>query len=145
MGCCCVDVSSSSGTGFGTASTCGTLGSFECRVGDGSPAVVGVSAPVRIFLMLDLGVPNRRGEIVVGRFGKRGGDGAASEIYGQWISVLENSKLEKSSSVPDESREVHRWDGEEVACMVNRREDRNEPASTDSQMKRLTVVSGESA
>lgn len=58
-----------------------TFKSLECRVGEGSPAIVDASSSFRKLTVLDLGVPKRNGDMVLGRASRRGGDGAASEIY----------------------------------------------------------------
>ena len=49
------------------SSSCGTLGTFERRVGEESSINVEASSSFRTLVVLDFGLPNRNGEIVLGR------------------------------------------------------------------------------
>ena len=47
--------------------SCETLGTFERRVGEQSPTSVDASSSFRTLAVLDLGLPNLNGEIVLAR------------------------------------------------------------------------------
>ena len=59
--------SSCLGARMSPSPSCGTFVTFERRVGDESLINVDVSSSLRTLVMLDLGVPNRNGESVLGR------------------------------------------------------------------------------
>ena len=75
------EFSSCFGTAAGVSPIFVIFWSLECLVGEGSPAKVDPSSSFRKLTVLDLGVPKRNGDIVLGRARRRGGDGTASEIY----------------------------------------------------------------
>ena len=62
-------VSSCLGARVGPSPSCGTFGTFERRVGEESLINVDASSSFRTVAVVDLGLPNRNGEIVLGRVG----------------------------------------------------------------------------
>lgn len=60
-------VSSCLGARLCPSPSCGILGAFEPRVGEESPTNVDASSSFRTLTVLDLGLPNRNGEIVLVR------------------------------------------------------------------------------